>query len=550
MDAGLNASLECKLINGLNCSFSTSDYGAEEVAALGPFSVWAFIDSYGTRIVMWSIVLPWCLSTATLVFFFLSRMLPEFVQGRTLLRRLPQSAWIIHGKKYDLSAWVKDHPGGERAIELGRNRDCTGLFESYHIFADRAKLEKILAQFEIRDEAAPEVVADDVWAEAVGTRGGPRPGEASAAEVKSKANPTGLVFNDAFHEDVKELVTSHYQKSGCKKMKTWVGCFMVLLVCAEVYVAYMFLKGSTIAVFLLPTIGWMLCSNLAHDGSHFAVSERPWINMLASYAGMPLFFNATCWHIQHVVQHHVYTNDENDVDLYHFLPVCRTSRFTKWASQYHFQWLAIFFVLPTSVGHLIYIVPLDLLTKQVDLMTGKRRYSECQNLEDFVARNSLQMVAELSSALIFFVVNVYFQGFVEGLRRMFMVYSIASFWFIVITQGAHLQQECMVGKEDKYQSWAKRQSATSVNFRPDSYFWLLFTGALNMQSLHHVVPCVGSSQLIDIYPEYKELCTKHGVPLKEVKSLLEFFKGFLGWIRELAHNEDEAQQRQLQHERH
>lgn len=528
MDRGLASFVDGKLTrSAMDTNLSINYNGPDELAAVGSLGIWALLDSYYVRTTLWLLVSPWILSSSLAFIVLVTKTIPDILRRKTISMRLPQSAWIIHGKKYDLSAWVKDHPGGEWAIELGRNRDCTGLFESYHIFADRAKLEKILARFEIKDEAAPDVIPDENWAK--------------VGSSQSENSKDGLFFNDAFHEDVKQLLKTHFKKTGSRKMKTWVGSLMALLIAFEVYLAYLFFQGSTIAIFLLPTIGWLLCCNLAHDGSHFAVSERPWINRLASYAGMPLFFPSTCWHIQHVVQHHVYTNDHDDVDLYHFLPVCRASRFTQWTSQYHFQWLAIFFILPTTVGHLLIIVPLDVLSKQVDMITGKRRYWQCQNLEDFVSRFSTRIFLELMYCVGFYFLSCYFQGFAEGSRRAFMVFSIASFWFIVITQGAHLQRDCMVGKEDKYQSWAKRQSATSVNFRPDSYFWLIFTGALNIQSLHHVVPCVGSSQLIDIYPEYKQICAKHGVPLKEVKSLLEFFKGFLGWIQELAYEEEESQ---------
>ena len=40
--------------------------------------------------------------------------------------------WVIHGRKFDLTDFVKKHPGGTRAIGFGRGRDCTELFESYH----------------------------------------------------------------------------------------------------------------------------------------------------------------------------------------------------------------------------------------------------------------------------------------------------------------------------------------------------------------------------------------------------------------------------------
>ena len=41
--------------------------------------------------------------------------------------------WYLRGRAYDLSDFVAAHPGGEQAINLGRGRDCTALFESYHV---------------------------------------------------------------------------------------------------------------------------------------------------------------------------------------------------------------------------------------------------------------------------------------------------------------------------------------------------------------------------------------------------------------------------------
>lgn len=52
--------------------------------------------------------------------------------------------WTIHGQQYDLSDFVDHHPGGKESILLGRGRDCTSMFESYHPFtnAHRAVLKK------------------------------------------------------------------------------------------------------------------------------------------------------------------------------------------------------------------------------------------------------------------------------------------------------------------------------------------------------------------------------------------------------------------------
>jgi cytochrome b involved in lipid metabolism len=57
--------------------------------------------------------------------------------SETTLSESTNSFWMIHGVKFDLSDFVHRHPGGVEAIELGRGRDCTALFESYHPFTDK-----------------------------------------------------------------------------------------------------------------------------------------------------------------------------------------------------------------------------------------------------------------------------------------------------------------------------------------------------------------------------------------------------------------------------
>jgi len=252
-----------------------------------------------------------------------------------------------------------------------------------------------------------------------------------------------------------------------------------------------------------------------------------------------MFFNSTAWYIQHIVQHHVYTNDEPDVDLYHFLPVARTSRFSKYTSLFRCQGFLIFLALPTSVCHLLFVVPLDLLTAYVDPVTKTRRYEQCENIEDLVAGAKPSIVIEFVLSMAFPVLMFWTHGFWKGFTWLATSYTIASYLFIMFTQGAHLQEQCMVGKDAADCSWAKRQVNTALNFCPDSLFWSLASGGLNMQGLHHILPSVSASHLRDMYPMFKEVCRKHDVELKETDGFLKFFQGFLGWVASLA-NEDPA----------
>jgi fatty acid desaturase len=284
----------------------------------------------------------------------------------------------------------------------------------------------------------------------------------------------------------------------------------------------------------MPVLGWLLTGNVSHEASHFALSSKPWVNRAFSCTSAPMFFNSTAWYIQHIVQHHVYTNDENDVDLYHFLPVARTSRFSKYCPQFAHQWALIYLALPTSVCHLLFVVPLDLLTAYIDPVTGTRRYEQCENVDDLVAGAKKSIILEFALSFMFPILIFAAHGPTKGFCWLAMSYSVASACFIFFTQGAHLQEECQLSLEDSDSSWAKRQVLTSVNVEPESLFWSLASGGLNMQALHHILPPISASHLRDMYPRFREVCAKHNVKLKESPGMLTFFQGFLAWVHELS----------------
>lgn len=40
---------------------------------------------------------------------------------------------MYRGKAYDITSYVNSHPGGSQLLRLAIGRDCTALFESYHL---------------------------------------------------------------------------------------------------------------------------------------------------------------------------------------------------------------------------------------------------------------------------------------------------------------------------------------------------------------------------------------------------------------------------------
>jgi cytochrome b involved in lipid metabolism len=57
--------------------------------------------------------------------------------------------WQIYGNTYDLTDYVRHHPGGKEAIMLGEGRDdCTAIFQSYHAF-NIGKAKAVLEKYRI-----------------------------------------------------------------------------------------------------------------------------------------------------------------------------------------------------------------------------------------------------------------------------------------------------------------------------------------------------------------------------------------------------------------
>ncbi|CAB3238963.1 unnamed protein product [Arctia plantaginis] len=63
-----------------------------------------------------------------------------------------EGLWRIHDKLYDLTKFIKLHPGGEEWLELTKGTDITEAFESHHL---NPAAEKILTQYYIKDAKTP-----------------------------------------------------------------------------------------------------------------------------------------------------------------------------------------------------------------------------------------------------------------------------------------------------------------------------------------------------------------------------------------------------------
>jgi hypothetical protein len=170
-----------------------------------------------------------------------------------------EDLWTIHGVRYDMRKFVSRHPGGVRAIELGRGIDCTILFETYHPFTKRHR--QVLGAYRYDDAPAN---SDDQW----DWKNSPFYEELKAA-ARAYFSPRG---DETDHE---------VQRNSKASTESWLR--HIVGTCLLIAAFYAWLQGTPGSMLFFPIVYWIVASDLMHNGSHFCMSMKPWINTVSNY---------------------------------------------------------------------------------------------------------------------------------------------------------------------------------------------------------------------------------------------------------------------------
>lgn len=432
--------------------------------------------------------------------------------------KVPPHLWRVHGHDYDLTGFAALHPGGATAIDLGRGADCTRLFESYHVMSEKHRhvLQRCLSQ-DWRSLLLPASDAGD----GKSTR---------ACQVPSSSS--------AFHVELKALLQQHFRGRGAHahRAKTEHGLAMLVVLLGYAAAWWGWLHGSYSALLALPLLAWLVVANLAHDGSHFAVSRHAWVNQLCLYGASPLFYAESTWYVAHIISHHLDTNDcELDVDLHHG---------RRWHPQQPVKekvrgWRNLVWHAVAFMGSTLFLALVQPLTKFVVPGCLARRgaampevWASSAVFDDLLrvrfeagfatasrlATNALLWASAV--AVVVFPVLACGPTFKAALFGLYP-FVVASILFMVVTQCSHVQRETQTRAALNEEDFFKRQALTSMDYAGGSGLTGFLTGGLNTQSLHHVAPSVHSSHYPDLYPKFYQLCLKHGCPPPRASGLGE-----------------------------
>lgn len=490
-----------------------------------------------------------------------------------------EALWTIHNKRYKLDEFVAAHPGGVDSILLGKGRNCTELYESYHSLANEKLVRATLARYYVEDAppGAPDYEDRFEWQttpfyDELKSR-------VRAYFAGKKATPLGK----AYHAD------------------WWMLAYLSVNTIAFFCCLFGFMRGQVIPMLLLGPLHWYSLSIFMHDCGHFALCRYPWINsFLANLAGGHT--SSLAWAHQHTVGHHVYTNIANhDPDLYHFtigadygIPGFRTSveqrtmpekawdgtpRSAWWRRGLKFRafWTTFGPCIAWDV-HSLMIYP----KSGQGFMMGMSPYKPLTTKELIV--HSIGRAFVLWIALIHPVVicllsaRSWLTGLPLAMIFATVPYSIHGCIYYMFSQVSHVQGECFTVKADevdhqaarhvhptdrvamtlqptpadapkvqqppasparveKKEEWAVHQAEHAFDYAVDTFFWKWASDGLNSQIVHHIFPQISFGHYKDLHPIVQEVCQKFGVKYTTVPTYREALCKHIQYIKSI--NDDE-----------
>lgn len=260
---------------------------------------------------------------------------------------------------------------------------------------------------------------------------------------------------------------------------------------------------------LTATVGSLGVATNTHGSSHYATSDRRWVNELLTYVGYPCFLqlSATYWRRKHVIVHHHHPNVagvDDDIDLapWFVLTVDDYRRAGALRRCYHrVQWLLVPLAI-AAIGFNMHLAGWRHLLRAL-MSPSERRPAHW-----------IDVACMVLHVLVWIVLPMYLVGAPRALTVYTVRIAALSVALFCVLAPAHfpIEASCLrAGSDDDDFVW--RQTATTVNYSGGSLGAALCSG-LQYQIEHHLFPSVSHVHYPKLQPLVREFCLVNGYPYR------------------------------------
>uniref|UniRef100_A0A8C9X365 acyl-CoA (8-3)-desaturase n=1 Tax=Sander lucioperca TaxID=283035 RepID=A0A8C9X365_SANLU len=402
---------------------------------------------------------------------------------------------VINRKVYNITQWVKRHPGGIRVISHYAGEDATEAFTAFH--PDLKFVQKFLKPLQI--------------------------GELAATEPSHDRNKNATIIQD-FH-----TLRAQVESEGLFQARPLFFCLhlghILLLEALAWLIIWVWGTSWTLtflsAVMLATTqlqAGW-----LQHDFGHLSVFKKSsWNHLLHKFViGHLKGASANWWnhrHFQHHAKPNIFSKDP-DVNMLHVFVVGATQPVEYGIKKikympYHHQHKYFFLVGPPL------LIPVYFNIQIIHTMISRRKW--------------VDLAWSLSYYLRYLCCSIPMFGLFGSVVFISFIRILESHGFVWVTQMNHLPMDI---DHEKNQDWLSMQLQATCNIK-QSLFNDWFSGHLNFQIEHHLFPTMPRHNYHLVAPLVRALCEKHGIPY-QVKTLqqgfADAFQSTQRWVQTFVH---------------
>jgi linoleoyl-CoA desaturase len=401
--------------------------------------------------------------------------------------------WNIYGKKYDLTNFIKYHPGGADIIlKTKHEKDITALFETYHAFSDIDKIKETLNKYEIKLD-----------------------------NDNNNNNNKKYDFTN-YHKLLKEVKCFFPNRKSIKTQSLFIGLdIIIFMVYVSTFVTAMFssyslfIRGSCSCIAGLTYIS--LGFNVMHDASHFAISTNENINNILNKIWNSWgLWNHKIWFYHHVYNHHSFTGIEhNDPDLYHLQPFGEKVEISNNRKINPFLIKNQYITVP----YLLFLFPGQYFGQSISYFKSIKKHRIFKiNLPKINYYDMIDIA----------LISIKLYSLYRGLYIPTILYIISlNFWYSINIVGDHDTYETSIVNHYDGNDWCKMQISNSGNFVNDNIIWTYLFGGINYQIEHHLFPNMCHIHYPTISPIIKKFCKENNIPYSHQKSMYETYKSFL-----------------------
>jgi linoleoyl-CoA desaturase len=420
------------------------------------------------------------------------------------LHNHPDSAFAVYdGIVYDVTRFLRAHPGGRSILVPALGTDITDTLDSFHGGA----VGRIFRSTEARTRYGIEVVGQAAPVEA-GQRNWIGLHEYQSRREYSRPDPMA--------EELRRDVYEFLRRNGLSPRKTAGRSYALLVFFYILYGVAMwlaFIRGSAIASLLLGPIVTFMAVNVAHTVMHGGFADRKAINFFGKAIWDVVGYSSRCWDVEHQIHHQA---PHSMIDLQTAgATVVRFFEHQEYRWYHRYQMFYIWFVFVLYSPNSWVIHTYNTLFKY-DCVPRSEKITH-------VIGKTLGFALPIG-------LSFYLLDFGIAFRSL-VLFALSKSYFSLFA--LFIQHEDSYLPEYAREPWSERQVVTSVTWHTNVVLqW--FLGYFNHHTEHHLFPGLDPALYPKIQPLVMAACAKYGLRYKHV-SLFELIASQVSAWRKFAH---------------